>query len=278
MEQEVDLKTVQQYTTGILCYIDKVCRENQITYYLAYGSLLGAIRHQGFIPWDDDIDILMPRPDFEKFLQLTSQSPDPRYRLYCVENEARWTAPLPKVVDTHTILHQTNHREKMDLGLYVDVFVLEGVPAQPRTLAAWRKKLDLLQKLWGGCEYEKRPLAKGTFLKNSCKNAVSVFLDLLIGSRRASIALCKEAAKYPFADSDTVTTAQYHVYPWHKDSTTKQILGQGCDVTFEGHSFRAPQQWDAYLKNLYGDYMQLPPVEERAPHHTYHLEFTNKGE
>lgn len=124
---EFTIQDVQKLEFDILKYIKKVCDENKINYYLAYGTLIGAVRHHGFIPWDDDIDIMMPREDFIKFVESTNKDKHDYFKVVCRENNTNFTAPLPKVIDSRTKLTQHyGFIEKVDLGVYVDIFILDG--------------------------------------------------------------------------------------------------------------------------------------------------------
>lgn len=265
----VDLKTIQSMELDIMKYIDRICRENNIIYYLGFGTLIGAIRHKGFIPWDDDIDILMPRDDYERFSKYCKENCDSRYHFCDIETEEKWTAPLAKVIDTKTILNQVGHKEKMNLGLYVDVFAMDGVPSAVKERDRWFRKLDFLQKLWSGCEYEKRPAVN---VINIIKNVITILLNLITSGRRISILIDNEVKKYSYNECSIVGPNTYVVYPRNKMCINKDVFGKGCDVEFEGAMFRAPSKYDEYLRAIYGDYMKLPPEDKRIAHHNYSLE------
>lgn len=269
----VDLEKIQEYELNILVYIDEICRKNQIRYYLGFGTLIGAIRHHGFIPWDDDIDILMPRPDYERFIDVMNSQEFHRYKMCCIENEKEWTAPLAKVIDTKTKLNQTGHREKMDLGLYIDVFVIDGLPEDYTERKRLYKKLDRLQKFWGACEHRNRPLNSGQIVKNSMKNMISVVMNIFSSARGFSEKINNILKEYPYDTSKFVGVNGYMPYPRESVCVPKEVFGEGCEVAFEGHGFIAPAQYDLYLKKIYGDYMKLPSESERVAHHKYTLEF-----
>ena len=123
----VSVQQMQNIEYNILKFIKGVCERNNLHYYLAYGTLIGAVRHNGFIPWDDDIDILMPRNDYEKFVKAVEAENHPYYKLVSKETEENFTAPLPKVIDSRIELVQNySFIEKVVLGPYVDLFILYG--------------------------------------------------------------------------------------------------------------------------------------------------------
>ena len=120
---------VKKIELDMLAYIHKVCVENNIRYWVCGGTLIGAIRHNGFIPWDDDIDIDMPRPDFERFKKIADSS---RYMLLTAENEKYYYASA-KLVDNNTVLNENNFEGNIDgLGVFVDIFPLDGLPSDAK--------------------------------------------------------------------------------------------------------------------------------------------------
>ena len=132
--EQMTLKEVQACQLEMLWYIYAFCQQQNIQYYLGYGSCLGAVRHQGFIPWDDDIDLVMFRADYARFEAAFNRQSGP-YRLLSVVTDDRYTLPLPKVIDTRTELNQTQQRDGLKLGVYIDLFVMDDVPAGFATCA-----------------------------------------------------------------------------------------------------------------------------------------------
>ena len=130
--RELGLEEQKTILLEILADFDRVCRENGIKYSIAYGTLLGAVRHRGFIPWDDDVDVLVLREDYEKLRKILGEELEEGHRFICCEDEKRFTAPLAKIIDTRTVLRQLEHRsDRMDLGVYIDIFVLDYIPNDP---------------------------------------------------------------------------------------------------------------------------------------------------
>lgn len=272
-KMEVSLKTIQEYELNILKYIDRICKKNKIKYYLIGGTLLGAVRHKGFIPWDDDIDIAMTRTEFNRFLQATEKEKHERYRLCCLQNEPKWSAPLPKVIDTYTVLKQNGHREKMDLGIYVDVFIFDKNPNTMQEVQKWHARLDFLQKLWGACECKSRAKQEKS-LVNVIKDTVSFLVSKVLSARTVSLWIDRESSRYhTSSNSNALSQAIYHNCSWEEVTPTQDILGDGCELFFADGYYSAPERWDEYLHNQYGDYMQLPPVEERITHHNFVVGF-----
>ena len=128
---------------------DRVCRENGIGYSIAYGTLLGAVRHHGFIPWDDDVDVVVTREDYNKLRRLLNSQLDENHCFVCAEDDKRFAAPLAKVIDKRTVLRQLEHHsDRMDLGVYIDIFVLDYIPDDPEKRLKALKKSVLMRKMW----------------------------------------------------------------------------------------------------------------------------------
>ena len=125
----VNLEQMQKIEFDILKYIKDVCDRNGVIYYLAYGTLIGAVRHSGFIPWDDDIDIHMAREEYFRFVEILKMNPHPYYKLVSRDTDKAFTAPLPKVIDTRiNLIQDYGFIEKVTLGPYVDIFILQVFP------------------------------------------------------------------------------------------------------------------------------------------------------
>lgn len=268
--QEIPLEIIQNGEFRILQYIKDVCDRNGLKYFLAYGTLIGAVRHQGFIPWDDDMDIHMPREDYLKFAEIVKRDPHPYYRLISRETSPKFTHLLSKVIDTRTHLTQkTPWSEKVQLGIYVDIFILDGagntrVEAEATYLAAlscyrqWQKAVHVM-------------LPPGKDKKDSIKRWLRHIPYRLLGVRyfmdkHTDLCTLKSYYQYRYVGAMSAGTGNPTRNVW-----LRKWFGEGTDVTFNGEMFRAPQNWDAVLRPEYGDYMELPPPEKRHSTHRYVL-------
>ena len=134
VKSEISLEEMKQIEVDILLNIDSFCKENGIKYGIGYGTLIGAVRHHGFIPWDDDIDIWMPRPDYDKFINYYQ---DPTYQLQCMEKGGYYRT-YAKVFDTRTIITNTNNK---DMGIFVDIIPIDGLPSNEDTARKYLSKM-----------------------------------------------------------------------------------------------------------------------------------------
>lgn len=143
---------VHRAVFAIMCDIDDYCQKNRIVYYLSGGTCLGAARHRGFIPWDDDGDLMMPRRDYERFVAGFGRAYEGKYRLGCFETNAQWDKPHAVVWDLGAKCVYTSRLNDVEMGFFVDIFPMDGLPATPfmqkrhykaiRDLATMRKLLN----------------------------------------------------------------------------------------------------------------------------------------
>ena len=161
--KELSLEEIKQVELEILHYIDKVCKENGITYYLDCGTLLGAVRHQGFIPWDDDIDILVPRKDYEKLFGILKD--DNCYKMIWYKNSPNYPLPYAKVCDCSTITEEREDQKvKTNYGVFVDIFPLDNYPDSKIVREMYILRLKMNRLLWAYAAYPHK--------NNSIRNVV----------------------------------------------------------------------------------------------------------
>lgn len=264
-QKPLSLEEIKKIELNILTEFASFCDSNNLKYYLAYGTLLGAVRHKGFIPWDDDIDVIMPRPDYNKFIELTGYKPikeNLETRLYraCLHPNIY---PFAKVVDTKTIVYEKGKSRKNISGIWIDIFPLDGYPEDKEAaekLFNKYKRLRNLQDLATTNPFYVRqnitkkiikaifitPFVKLYGIKNICRK-----IDLL--AQTYSYENCQTLSDFTWGDNI-------------ESYLLKSELEPAVQLEFEGKSFKVPAGWQQYLTCLYGDYMQLPPEEERIPH------------
>lgn len=256
----------------ILSYIDEICKENNFRYYLCGGTLLGAVRHKGFIPWDDDIDICMPRPDYDDFVDLLKKN-EGKYHILTTSQE-NYYYNFAKVVDSETELIEYGYLPIENMGVYVDVFPLEGMSSD---VTECKKHFNRLYKL--KLRINSYAKSRPKIRKNLVQYVKSIYLYCC--NKRMNLSEFQEkyeklAKKYNYDDSEYVyaTGGSYK----KKDIFQKKVFSDYTSVIFENKKFNAPKEYDAYLKQLYGDYMQLPSVENRISNHNYEAKYRRNKE
>lgn len=256
---------VKKIEFNILCEFADFCSSNNLKYYLGYGTLLGAVRHKGFIPWDDDIDVLMPRPDYNKFIELTGYNPikqNLETRLYnkCKNPNIY---PFAKVIDTNTLVYEKGKAKKNISGLWIDIFPLDGYPEKKddayNLYAKYQKFRNLQDLATTNPFYVNQNIIK-KILKTFC---IAPFIKLY-GVKNICYKIDKLAQTYSFEECDKVAD-----FTWGDNAETylkKSELEPAVEVDFEKKKFKAPAAWEAYLTRLYGNWQELPPENQRIPH------------
>lgn len=259
--KQIGTEECKRIQLDILDTIDRFCQKRGLRYSLAYGTLIGAVRHQGFIPWDDDIDIMMPRSDYDRFRE-TFRSPG--YRLADLAGRDDCVETFVKVCKEGTFMVDRNFGREL-WGVNVDVFPIDGAPSEG--LEAHYATLNAVrEKLFQICPYYKS-VKKGRFpllLKYLLKR-IRYFHPGSFMSLKKKLADGQKAIPY----EDSVTVGIYYAAEKTRTFMEKRVYDEIGALPFEGRSCPALIHYDTYLTKLYGDYMQLPPEEKRVSHHAY---------
>ena len=259
--RELTFEEHKQYQLGVLKDVARFCDENGLRYYLAFGTLIGAVRHKGFIPWDDDIDIQMPRPDYEKFI---SEYKSDYFEVISPYNE-RSKHTIVKVIDTRTIKIEkaVKYTKGEELGVDIDVFPLDGQPDDDvEFLSYYSKKRKL---------YKKFRFKISDYRQYSWKGKIAYLPGFILSKSITKNAILDKVNQivneFDYENSKYVgTTAS--LYESTKNRTLKEWYKDTIFMEFEGEKFKIPSGYHEILKKIYGDYMQLPPEEQRIAHHS----------
>ena len=264
--QEVtDIREIQQMELGIMEYIHETCQKIGVKYFLAYGSLIGAVRHKGFIPWDDDMDICMLREDYEKLQDYLIANPDERYEVMSYKNNLNYVYPFMKVQDNHTYLLEEDVRIDSNMGIYVDIFPVDGYEDDVQFK---NKMTKLIKKRQLSC-YTFKGITNTKSVLNSLLRYVSVIIFYFTNTNKYVSQIEELAKSRKVSDYEQV---DYLIYKdMNKPVWRREWLEQVTTGTFEGKEFTIPKNYHEILTSDYGDYMQLPPVEQRVSHHDFKL-------
>lgn len=258
------LKETQQVYLELLEEFDKVCIEHGLRYDLCGGSMLGAVRHGGYIPWDNDIDLSMPRPDYERMLELKQAGilGLPKHRDLVSERDETFPRHFARFI-RHDVKRVSEMAEDWDCPyIGIDIFPLDGIPADEKRFAKQVKKIRRLRRLLL-TSVEKKGTSRRGKAAAMVKNLYRPILRL-VGCFRFAHMLDKECQRvdYETAEYVGIISGMYGLKErWRKADMLPQ---QSFD--FEGLQVPGFANYDIYLTNLYGDYMKLPPEEQRIPH------------
>jgi len=249
-----DMKLIQ---LDIMDKIHIFCEENNISYCLSHGSLLGAVRHKGYIPWDDDIDIFMKRDDYEKFCkEFPLYQNIYNLKLANTDTEVYYGRAMSKVFDDRTILMEPNYIGDDNLGVNIDIWPLDGAPSDSTQRKKHLKRIEFIKKIFYG-RIVRASDCKGLHQK------IIHFLLLPLSSKKLVHKIIYLQKQYPFNSSDLVSC---YVDPYKK-FFRREWFSDRVLVPFEDRKYYIPVNAHEILSELYGDYMQLPPFEKQQPHH-----------
>lgn len=257
--KKLDLREIQLEELNLLLKFDKFCKENNLKYYLCGGTLLGAIRHKGFIPWDDDIDVAMPRPDYDKMISIVkTQQTELEVEALELDNS---TLPFAKLINKDIWIKSTYLRSS-NLYLWIDIFPIDGLPDSVDSSKQIYQKVKRLIQLH---MLSQAKAGEGkSLLKKVIKLIASPLLRMYGGSRLGNH-LKDLASIYKYESSSWVG-----VIAWGLGGIGERISKNEAEasvlVEFEGKAFPAFGCWETYLRGLYGNYMELPPEDKRITH------------
>lgn len=265
----VEIKDIQKVQLEVLLEFDRICKKNNIRYQLFAGTLLGCIRHEGFIPWDDDIDVCMLREDYDKFIDLCKSELSPMYFLQTYETDKNYIMQFAKIRKNNTIfMEKATSKCKIHQGVYIDIFPLDKV--QPNSLLGKLQQKILyilgrlnLTRIKDIClnidnEFEK----KIGLVLNKIVNLLPKSIINNLQNRVCTMLNNKVNIEYVSHLTNGASSIRLKKYMINKNEFYNIIEGK-----FEGYEFPIPQNYDRVLSNLFGDYMKLPPKESRQPHH-----------
>ncbi|MGP8310863.1 phosphorylcholine transferase LicD [Enterocloster aldenensis] len=271
MNSLITIEEMKQIELHILKYVRDICLNNDLCYFMEAGTLLGAVRHKGFIPWDDDIDIAMPRKDFEKLLKILRNNSEYRlidpYDINCFY-------PFAKLCDKRTTLYEYNYPYIEGMGVYIDIFPFDNFP--PPGL----ERIQFYQKITKAWSKISKSYPDIRYLNSKNPKKLLKFIGKYIYSHFNDKVRIKQELFDVLTQYNTVETeymgfglSQYKENALHKKNNFSEITL----LAFEDDVFAAPIAWKEYLTEMYGDYLQFPPIEKRKPHHEFEAYWINNS-
>ena len=258
--RQLTLDEIKKIELDMLIKFNDFCQKRNFRYYLSGGTLLGAVRHKGFIPWDDDIDVCMPRIDYERFVKsFYSETSRLQVKSNILNN---FSAPFAKMVDTYTFVNSTYSSSDIGTNLWIDIFPIDGLP----------ENIELVKNIYEKCSFFRTilslndaKLGEGTTTFRKYSKFLLQPIAKLYGKKHCIDKIERIAKQYSYNESQYVGAITWGLYGVG-ERMLKADFEKSVEVEFEGYKFPTFSCWDSYLQGLYGDYMQLPPLEKRKTH------------
>ncbi len=256
-----DIRNLQMRILNILLAFDKVCTEHGLRYCICGGTMIGAVRHKGFIPWDDDLDVSMPRPDYERLIAHSAEWLPSPLEFVCAENDPDYPLPFGKIQDASTTLIERPHLYYLG-GCYIDIFPYDGF-ADNKLIRWWQcTKYAYYRK----CLYlvHRDPYKHG--------RGPSSWIPLLARKMYTMRGLQKRIRQILTKNDYGKASLASSYTDGFKNAFPKKVCDYYGPYEFEGHTVQGIADYDSYLRVMYGDYMQIPPENKRVQHNFYYLD------
>ena len=257
----------QQQLLGLLDAFLEICKKHDLRYYLVGGTLLGAVRHSGFIPWDDDIDVGMPRPDYERFLELAKKEELGSNIRVVNGRDGTLGHPFAELLDTTTMLDKRTAKylegDSLVTNLFLDIFPQDGWPEDENEASRLFKEMDRKRKM---VVWARAKAGEGTSALRAILKLPAVLICHAIGYKNIIRRMDDKARRLDYDSSKYVGATTYGIYGMGERCLRSEVI-DFLTVDFCGRKCNAPGCADSYLRGIYGDdYMQLPPEEKRKTH------------
>ena len=262
MTNKLSQEEIRQVQMSILDEIVRICEENHLRYYLAYGSLLGAVRHKGYIPWDDDMDIAMQREDYETLLAILKRKDKSHSEWISVIDDTAddYFYPFAKAIDNRTEIKSDRHKGYQ--GIWIDIFPIDGLPKTLFEAKAFIFFCSFLRivGLAMSTDFSSKTLSSWALFYKRIFN----FLATIIGKKRVCRFVERVFHRYRIENSERVAI----LFSGHNFDAifNKTDLLPQATYSFEGKNYTSFKNFDLYLRQLYGNYRELPPEEKRRSH------------
>lgn len=272
-----NLKILQKELLNIFKVFSRKCDENNLAYYLFFGSLIGAIRHQGFIPWDDDIDIAMPREDYDRFIALYKEGLNEEYFLEWYGAQLyQSNSPILRINSRKVSIRRDRNKSENYIPAFIGIYPIDGLPTKPFKRDIHIKRIMFRYGLLRASRASIYGL--GSINNRTFKDNILVYINKVIKvgrflkPRKAAENVDKCMSRYIFKGSKFCHVMDYdraRSFYFTEDFLDRQL------VSFEDTNAYVPKGYDRILRDYYGDYMILPPVEERIPRHSIQIKINN---
>lgn len=269
MRKELSIKEMQNISLEILHTVAEICEKQNFRYALIYGTLIGAVRHHGYIPWDDDVDIMMPRPDYDRFLAYMKEHirEYPNLKVFNREECPEYPYMITRISDDRYVIKMANEKP-YGMGVFIDIYPYDGLGRTKKEAVKYGLKGDRLSSLCYQATREHFAIETTTsFVRKIIKFPVYMYAKIR-GKDHYQNKLEKLAGKKDYDSSKYVGCVIW--LSWgEKDIFPREWFDKTVMMKFDQYEFRVPAEYDKVLRHEYGDYMKLPPKKDRIGHHYF---------
>lgn len=268
--KSLGIKDIQKVSLEILKFVANICEREGYRYCLIYGTLIGAIRHKGYIPWDDDVDIMMPRPDYEKFLEYANTHKDEMgvYKIFNRRMNTDYIYGITRISDSRYVIIKEDEKN-CGMGIFIDIYPYDGLGNDHK------KAIELLTVTRHYCDTIADMTRKEWKVPETLnwKGKISYIINMYankfrgVGYFHSKINSLRKG--YQFENSRYVGPLMWYFMKPHTVCYDHSLFDEFIKVPFEDGEFYVPKEYDKLLTQAYGDYMTPPPIEKRIYHHQY---------
>ncbi len=261
-----DLRSIQQLELENLDVLIAICKKYSLRYYLIGGTLIGVLRHHGFIPWDDDIDVGLPRPDYNRFVKIAKKELPDHMDMKTMTSDPNYKCYFTRLINNKRRIYWDHGQYTAKIGIWTDVFPLDGLPSDPirRKLHVFNVNFHKAIYKFSQIDYittnKKRPLSERFLIKFAMITHIGKFID----PEKSLQKLDKALQKYDYESAE---------WAWNfsgcygkREIVPKLELGGQREDIFEGRTVSIAAKAEEYLNHIYGDWRKLPPAEKRVSH------------
>lgn len=258
----IDIENQKKIMVQILEYFDSICRENDIDYSLIGGSLIGAIRHKGIIPWDDDIDVILTYDNYKKVIEILKKNSDKKYKILDSDTCSDYFLPFPKLIDTSTYVEEPLffHQIK-EYGIFIDIFCYFNIPNDSKLQYQTIRKIKFLNGLLARKRFKLKEVGIKKYFMNLFRNIFTTIIG-----RKKIITKLNNLYEKCSNDNSEYVVSNWPIYPMDNEIQRSKNITKYINTSFENINVKIFKNYDAILKTTFGDYMKLPPKEKRVSH------------